>query len=98
MIYIKIFNSNPKVVSICDADLINKKFENEKMQIEINESFFKGELYDIKNAKKFIKNIMNDYVTFNIVGKKSIKIAKELNLINNKNIVYIKDIPIALVL
>lgn len=97
MISIKVFNSNPKVVSICDYELINKKFEDEKLQLDINENFFKGEIYNKKEAKKFIKNLMNDYATFNIVGKESIKIAIELNLIDKKNILYIKNIPVALV-
>ena len=42
-ILIKIHMSYRNVIAVCDEDLLGKKFEDEKRQLDIKEGFFKGE-------------------------------------------------------
>ena len=55
MISIKIIRSARDIVSICDSDLIGKNFEEGKIQLEVKESFFKGEEVDEEKAFSIIE-------------------------------------------
>jgi len=80
-----------EIISICDEDILGKKFETEDLQLDIKESFYKGDIYSEKHLK-IVKNA--DYL--NIVGKESINFAIKNNLINKENIMRIKKIPYAI--
>ena len=81
------------IISICDSDLIGKKFEQGKKQLNITERFYKGELMEDEDAARIMKNSRN----VNIVGKHSIEIAIKANIIKKGNVIIIKNIPHALV-
>lgn len=98
MIYVKIYDTKPKIIAICDIELIGKYFEEGKVNIKVDEKFYKGEKYREGEVKKLIKKLKEDYCSFNIVGKKSVDIAIEFGIIDRKNILYIQGIPIALAL
>jgi hypothetical protein len=98
MLSIKIHKSYRDVVSICDSELIGKYLEEKDKQLEIKESFYKGEEYNLEKAKEIIKKMSAEDATFNIVGKKAIQCAIETNVINEKGIKYIQNIPFALIL
>jgi uncharacterized protein len=74
MLFIKVHKSYRNVVAICDSDLIGKHFEQEELQLDLKESFYKGEKYSEDQALKIIKDYAKEDVTFNIVGKKAIEI------------------------
>ncbi len=40
---IKIIKTNRTIVAVCDSELLGKKFEEGKFQLEVKENFFKGE-------------------------------------------------------
>jgi len=98
MIFIKVYNTHPKIIAIADAELIGKYFEEGKMQINVDERFYKGKQYSEEEARKLIKQFAEDYCSFNIVGKKAIAIAIELGIVEKENILYIQGIPVALAL
>jgi len=99
--YVNIINSYRNVIAIADAELIGKKFEEEKIQLDVKESFYKGE-----EGKKFTREETSDIIlnwakedaTFNLVGEKTIALALEMNLISEEGIGRIQGIPFALVL
>jgi hypothetical protein len=97
MISIKIHQSEPKIIAMCDAELLGKAFENEKMQIDINEKFYKDKLMTEAQVIALIRKMAEDYCSFNIVGKKAVGAAIKAGIVNERNVICIEKIPIALV-
>lgn len=95
---VKIHKSLRICVAICDSNLIGKKFEEGKKQLDIRETFYKGEELNKEDLINLIKNQMKEDATFNIVGEQSIQVALESGLINKEAIGKIKNIPFALTL
>ena len=56
---VKIHNSYRKVVAVCDSDIIGKRFDEGKRQLDIRENFYKG---DEVNEEEAIITSMNLYV------------------------------------
>ena len=81
--------NNKKIVAICDANLICKKFETRNLQLDLTSSFYKGEK---KSAEELIELLKNAYIV-NIVGKESISLALKARIIEKTNIIKIMNIP-----
>lgn len=96
--YLKIHKSYRNVVALSDADLIGKKFEEEKRQLDIRENFYKGKIVSKEEAIKILKQQSDEDATFNIVGEKSIKTAVEAGIITKACIHRIQGIPFTLIL
>jgi len=96
--FLNIIKSYRDVVAICDRELLGKKFEEGKFQLDIKENFYKGEEIDPDSLLKIIKKMTAEDATFNIVGEKSIKTALKAGIISKEEIGKIKEIPFALVL
>jgi hypothetical protein len=96
--FVNVIKSYRDVVAICDKELLGKKFEEGKLQLDVKESFFKGK----ESSKQEVSEIMIDMKledsTFNIVGEKSIKTALESGIITKDGVRRIANIPFALVL
>ncbi len=82
------------IVSICDEELIGKKFEENSMQLDVSEFFYRGKSMSDKDALDTIR----EADSLNIVGKNSIRFALKNNLIEKENIIRIKKIPHAITL
>lgn len=95
---IKIHLAYRKIVALCDSDLIGKTFEEGIKQIEVKESFFKGDEKNKQEILKILQEMAKEDATFNIVGKESIQTALEAGIIEQHGIMKIQEIPIALVL
>ena len=88
--YLKIHSSGErKIIAICDEDLIGKTFEENDLQLQVSERFYKGEKTSESKILEEIKEA--DYV--NIVGKNSINFGIKNNLISKSNIITIQKIP-----
>lgn len=98
MISVKIHKSYRNVVAVCDSDLIGKTFEEGIKQIKIRESFFRDKELSAEETIALMKTESKEDSTFNIVGKQSIKAAKQAGIITEEGIGYIQGIPYALVL
>lgn len=96
--FVKIIKSYRDIVAICDADLIGKKFEEGKFQLDIKENFFKGERKTEREAIKIIEDMLKEDATFNIAGEKSVNAALKAKIISQEEIKRIQKIPFALVL
>ncbi|MDD5012259.1 MAG: DUF424 family protein [Candidatus Nanoarchaeia archaeon] len=95
---INVIKSYRDVVAICDKELLGKKFESGKFQLDVKENFYKGKEADEKEVTKIINNMLGEDATFNIVGKNSIALALKTGIINQEGIKEINGIPFALVL
>lgn len=96
--FVKIHNSYRTIVSICDKELINQKFEQDNMQLDVKEDFFKGEQKTEQEVLRIIEQAQQEDATFNIVGKKAIQTALKAGIINKQGIKQIQGVPVALVL
>jgi len=95
---VKIIKTYRDIVVICDANLIGKKFEQGKFQLDIKESFYKGEKTSEEQTIEIIKKMSTEDAIFNIVGKKSINTALKTGIISEEGIKKIQEIPFALIL
>lgn len=95
---VRIHKSYRDVVSICDSDMIGKKFEEKNMQLDIRESFFNGDEKTEEECIEIMKSLIKEDATFNIVGKKSTEAALKAGIISKKGVKKIDNIPYALVL
>jgi len=97
MMLAKIHRSYRDVVAICDKELIGKKFEEGKKQLEVSENFFGGEEMTKEEIIKLIERQVKEDASFNIAGKESVATAIEMGLANEKSVGYVQEIPIILV-
>ena len=96
--FIKIHKSCRTVVALCDSELLGKKFEEGKRQLDVRENFYKGDKVNEEQAINILRIQAMEDATFNIAGKKSVDSALKAGIITKKGIAKIKDIPFALVL
>jgi len=96
--YIKIHDSYRRIIAICDNDLIGKKFEEGKRQLDVRESFYSGEEVDEERVVEMMKGFAADDATFSIVGSKSVEMALDAGVISDGNVGKVDGVPFALVL
>lgn len=95
---VKIQSSYRHIVAICDTELLGKRFEEGQYQLDVKESFYKGEEKDKEQTIEIIQNMAKEDATFNIVGKESVEAAIEAGLITKESTKTIDNIPFSLVL
>jgi len=98
---VNIIESYREVVAIVDKELIGKQFFEGKKQLDIKESFYKGENENPlpkEEVKEIMINFSKEDATFNIVGENSINCALEAGIINEEQILKIDGIPYTLIL
>jgi len=95
---VRIIKSYRDIVAICDSELLGKRFEQGKFQLDVKESFFKGDKTDEEKVIEIMKDMEKEDSTFNIVGKKSVNAALKAGIIKQEGIGKIQGIPFALVL
>ncbi|OGJ19060.1 hypothetical protein A3K73_01945 [Candidatus Pacearchaeota archaeon RBG_13_36_9] len=95
---LKIHNSYRNVVAICDSELMGKRFEEEKRQIDLSGEFFNGEEMSEEQVLAIMKDEKTEDATFNIVGEKAVELALKAGIIKKEGIIKIQGIPIALTL
>lgn len=96
--YVKIIKSYRDVVAICDSDLIGKRFEEGKLQLDVKENFFKGEKVTEEKAIQIMQDMTKEDATFNIIGEASTKAALKAGIISQEGIKKIHGVPFALIL
>ena len=97
-IVLKIHKSYRWVVAVCDEELLGRKLVDGKRVLDLSGVFFKGEPMNIEEVRGEISKCNDEDATFNFVGERSVKIAKDLGIVDNESIIEIEGIPFALVL
>ena len=95
---VNVIESYRDVIAICDSELLGKRFEQGKFQLDVKESFFKGDETDEEKTIEIMKDMEKEDSTFNIVGKKSVNAALKAGIIKEEGIGKIQGIPFALIL
>jgi len=78
-----------KILAICDNELIGRKVEEGKLQLDLNSDFYKGEE---KNEKDIIEMLKDCYI-INVVGEKSVGFVLKLRVVNKEDVIKIKNVP-----
>ncbi len=95
---IKIHKSYRDIVAVCDTELLGKYFEEGEFQLDIKESFYKGEEIDDGELQEILQEMRKEDATFNIVGKKSIQASINAEIISEESVKRISGIPYSLIL
>ena len=96
--FVKIHNSYRDVIAICDENLLGKKFEEDKFQLDVKESFYNGEKKDASQIAELLLHEKTEDATFNIVGEESVNAAIKAGIVTKQGIKTIQGVPFALVL
>ena len=96
--FLNIIKSYRDVVAICDKELLGKKFEEGKFQLNIKENFYKGKEVNTESVLEIMKKMSAEDATFNIVGEKSTNAALKAGIISKEEVGRIKEVPFALIL
>jgi uncharacterized protein len=81
-----------KIVAVCDKDLIGKKFEEGKLQLDFTSEFYKGEEKD----EEVIINFFSSAYIVNLAGKGAVNLGLKQGLISKDSLRYVKKIPYAM--
>jgi hypothetical protein len=95
---VRVIKSKRDVVAVCDSELIGKKFEEGKFQLEIKENFFSGKEMNEEETIEVMQKMADEDATFNIVGEKSINAALKAGIIVEESVCEVQGIPFVLVL
>jgi hypothetical protein len=95
-VLIKIHENYRKVVAICDSELLGKKFEEGKLQLNVNEFFYNGKEYEDSKALKVLENAKQDDACFNFVGQDSVNLGVKLGIIDKNCVLKIQGVQHAL--
>jgi len=95
---VRIIKTYRDVVAICDSELLGKKFQEGKFQLDVKESFFGGEETTEEKTIDIIKQMSLEDATFNIVGKESIDVALKAEIISKEHVKEVQGVPFALTL
>ena len=95
---VRIIKSYRDIVAVCDSELLGKRFEENNFQIEVKESFFKGEDFPEDKVVEIMRKMSLEDSTFNIVGEKSVGAALKAGIISEGQIGEIQGIPFAIIL
>ncbi len=82
------------LISVCDSDLLGKRFEEKDLQIDLSSGFYQGE----EKSEKEILDILRKCYIAMFVGEESINFAIKNNLLSEERAAKIKNIPFAQVL
>lgn len=94
--YLNIIKTYRDIIAICDAELLGKVFEQGDFQLDVKESFFKGDIVSEEKAIKIMQDMTQEDATFNIIGEKSVSAALKSGIISEDVIKKIQGIPFAL--
>ena len=81
--------SNRLILTVCDKEIIGKRFETTDLKLDLSSDFYKGKE---KTDKEIIRLFEQAYM-INLVGQKSVELGLNTKIISEKDIIKIKDIP-----
>jgi hypothetical protein len=81
------------MLNICDEDLLGKVLQKDKLQININKSYYGQRLVDKIEAE----NLMRSSSILNMVGKETIEMSIHLKIGSRQGVKVIEDVPFLIV-
>ena len=96
--FLKVLKTYRDVVAVCDKEILGKRFEEGNFQLDVKESFFKGNSVTEEEAIEIMRQKRAEDATFNIIGQKAVNAALIAGIISEEEVGEIQNIPFALVL
>jgi len=84
-------DNNRMMVAVCDTELLGKKFEEGDKQLDLTADFYKGE----EKTDQEVADLMRNAYILNLVGKKTVTLAINEDLITGDHVQTIDDVPYA---
>ena len=78
-----------KLVAVCDAELLGKKFEEKDFQLDLTSNFYKGKQTNEENLMQLLEGA---YVV-NLVGKESVEFGIKKGLIQKESVKTVAKVP-----
>ena len=99
MILVKIHETYRAVISVCDSELVGKKFEEGNRQLDISEDFYGGgDEMSEEEAIALIKDKLNEDACFNFAGEKAVEAGVKAGAVDRSRVMKIQGIPYAMLL
>jgi len=95
---VKIHQLYRVIVAVCDLEILGKKFEEDNLELHVDEKFYKGKEIDEKQLLKLLKNAQTDDACFNFVGKETIEVAAKAGIVYKDHVLTVQGVPHALAL
>ena len=91
---VKIHNSpdGKKIIAICDAEILGKRFEDGKKQLDLSSRFYEGKTM---TEEDILKNSEKCSFHINAVGEKSISFCIKQGFVDKDNVMHIAGVPYA---
>ncbi len=77
------------LVVVTDSDIVGKKFEEGRLQLDLTKKFYLGE----KKNKEEVKQMMITARHLHLTGKGAVAIGVEMDLVDPKKIIFVDKIP-----
>lgn len=77
------------LLAVCDSDILGKKFETDKLQLDLTSSFYQGE----ETSKEDLKELLKTAYIVNAVGEKTLAFLKAEGLVDDEKVLRIQDVP-----
>ncbi|RLI82855.1 MAG: DUF424 domain-containing protein [Archaeoglobales archaeon] len=75
------------VVAVCDSDIVGKTFREGEVKIEVKESFYG----DVDVDEEDVRRALKVATIANITGKRAVKIAIEMGIVDESNVLKIGE-------
>lgn len=77
------------VLVVTDAEILGKRFEEGKLQLDLSKEFYQGE----KMNKEEVKGLIKKYYILHLTGEKTINLFVEEGFVDEKRVLRIKKVP-----
>lgn len=78
-----------EVLVVSDKEIIGKKFEEGKLQLDLTKDFYAGEEMDSEKVKELVKSA---YI-LHLTGKKTIELFLGLGFVDKKKVLFVDGVP-----
>ncbi|MBI4144277.1 DUF424 family protein [Candidatus Woesearchaeota archaeon] len=85
------YKDNKTIITSVDKEIIGKKLEENNKILDLTNEYYQGKEMTEEETTDLLRNA--DIIQ--VVGKKSIMLAKKEGLIEEKNIIHVQDTPFA---
>jgi hypothetical protein len=88
--YTRVYRAEKEVmIAACDKNLCGKTFEEGDLVLQVEKSFYGGEL----KGKEEVRSLLAEATIANLVGKDIVELAIREGVIDSKNVLMVKGIP-----
>ncbi|MDD1671726.1 MAG: DUF424 domain-containing protein [Methanomicrobiales archaeon] len=77
------------IVAVCDRELLNTTLEWKGLRMEITEAFYGNQLA----TGDEVRQAMREAACINLMGKRALSCARELELVDEQGCIMIGDVP-----